>query len=284
VNQNGHEDDDDASKRALRVLVINSQPLFRKDTMEPIELLGVHQERDTILYALHRSQLAADINFLSEATIGNVLSSLRATSRWDIVHISSHGDKTGLLLEDGFGNATILSVTTLCNELVASYEKRKMPKLLVLSACNSDLFAQELLSSISFAFNSAAIDTTSNFSSSYRASLCVVAITGDIDEEIAKEFARRFYLSLNSTNGSVQDAFNIAKMEVEVSQDSPSNASSTTQNGSTASASSSTILFGRTQFVLLGNTNLKFAVLQGLWIFFPPSSPSLLTCDYRGVQ
>lgn len=262
TNLNGEEE----GIQALRVLVINSQPLFRKDTMEPIELLGVHQERDTILSALHRSQLAADINFLSEATIGNVLSSLRATSRWDVIHISSHGDKTGLLLEDGFGNATILSVTTLCNELIASYEKCKMPKLLVLSACNSDLFAQELLSNISFALNSAAIDSVNTLSSSYTSALCVVAITGDIDEEIAKEFARRFYLSLNSTNGSVWDAFNIAKMEVEVSHDSSTaqnNTATTTASAATSSSSSSDLLFGKTQFVLLGNTKLKFDVRQG---------------------
>eukprot|EP01102_Stenamoeba_stenopodia_P015426 TRINITY_DN5251_c0_g2_i1.p1 TRINITY_DN5251_c0_g2~~TRINITY_DN5251_c0_g2_i1.p1 ORF type:complete len:802 (-),score=170.07 TRINITY_DN5251_c0_g2_i1:102-2480(-) len=134
-----------------------------------------------------------------------------------------------------------------------------MPKLLVLSACNSDLFAQELLSTLSRVLDQSAIDCSSSPSSlTYSPHLAIIAITGDIDEEIAKEFARRFYLSLNSTNGSVEQSFNIAKMEVEISHDS---SSGQTEGGATTTQNA--LLFGKTQFVLLGNSQLEFDVHQG---------------------
>ena len=84
------------------MLVITSQPLWNADGNEPVTLLDGQNERHSISQGIRISTLSVKISFLREATLGNVMNALKGG--WDFIHISAHGTKDTIWLEDGLGS------------------------------------------------------------------------------------------------------------------------------------------------------------------------------------
>lgn len=123
----------------FKMLVVTSRPLIDAEGRE-IVLLDVSEERRRIASGLKNSSVHVQVHFLPDATTGAVKDALR--NGWDVVHFTGHGTPGGdLVLEDNFGVAHFLS-----SEQVKQLLAEKEIPLIVLSACYSELIAQDLQS------------------------------------------------------------------------------------------------------------------------------------------
>lgn len=122
----------------LYVLVICSRPLIDFGG-RPLALLDMAEERRRIETAVNCAGNLAHIHFLPEATTGKVQAALRED--WNVVHFTGHGTTDGgLLLEDGFGVAQLLTR----HEIAQLLSGQERTPLLVLSACYSERVGLEL--------------------------------------------------------------------------------------------------------------------------------------------
>jgi hypothetical protein len=142
------------------------------------------------------------------------------TNGWDIVHLSGHGDEEGLWMEDGLGCVYMLKADELCKLLLHNHNLR----LLVLSACYTDELGRKLMENLKkdghyyslllflflffyFFFFFVAEEPS--------ATVCIVAMSGGVEDVSARLFCRNFYQMLGTM--SVGDAFAHAQQVVSTS-------------------------------------------------------------------
>lgn len=124
-------------EKAFRILVVTSRPLIDAEGQQ-IVLLDVVDERRRIATGLKNSGIYVQVHFLPEATTGTVKEALR--TQWDLIHFTGHATRDGsLVLEDSFGTAHFLM-----KQQVKQLLSEKQIPLAVLSACHSEIIAQEL--------------------------------------------------------------------------------------------------------------------------------------------
>lgn len=214
----------------IQVLLITSETLFDLEENQPVQRLNMHNERKRVLNGLKRLNINMNATLLCEATLPNIVAAFAQS--WDIVHISAHGDEEKLMLEDGSGCSYVFTISEFCNIVSGK------AKLIFISACHSDRTAKNFISKLS---------------KSGEHSVAVVAISGTVEDSVAKTFSETFYQSLAQMKGSIVQAFYSAK------------------------AIASSITKSETEFLLLGNQDLILSVRPGN--FSESIFPNLSTQD-----
>ena len=129
-----------SNHQMLKMLVITSQPIMNQN--EPVALLDIENERYRISQGLKAANLGVDLRYLCEATLNNVSNVIK--QQWDIIHISSHGSKEAIWLEDGLGiihvqHIYIYNIGGTYALPIAEFASwfDKNTKLVVISACET---------------------------------------------------------------------------------------------------------------------------------------------------
>ena len=107
----------------------------------------------------------------------------------DILHITGHGKKEGILLEDENGLAIMVSAEALKNLLLLFRDKIR---LVVINTGNSDEICKALSHSVDF----------------------VIGISGDIEDKLASKFSAAFYEAI-ADNKDIRAAFEFGQASID---------------------------------------------------------------------
>eukprot|EP01119_Soliformovum_irregulare_P019661 TRINITY_DN6279_c0_g1_i4.p1 TRINITY_DN6279_c0_g1~~TRINITY_DN6279_c0_g1_i4.p1 ORF type:complete len:1064 (+),score=298.02 TRINITY_DN6279_c0_g1_i4:148-3339(+) len=177
-----------------RMLVITSHPLIDEEGF-PIDPLEISSERRSVNSGFLKSGLNIEISYLSEATAQKIESALthgNSGKGYDIIHVSAHGDTSGLQLEDGVGSTHCMPWDIFLQLASKNFNL----KILFLSACYTEYVGKILQNAFPEAQNNVSI----------------VAIQGSIENSASQVFANAFYGEIGRQ--TVQQAFEYARREV----------------------------------------------------------------------
>lgn len=151
--------------------------------------LRLDEEFKAIAAAVQASSLRDDVELRTcwSVTIDDLLDSFDRDSP-SVVHLSGHADEGILLRSEAAGSLVRVDGPAL-RRILGTSDPR--PRLVVLNACDTDEHAEPMIEVVD----------------------CVVGMHGRIPDEVARQFARRFYQSL--TNGkSVRVAFDRGRQQL----------------------------------------------------------------------
>ena len=170
-----------------KVLCLFSTPLVKPNN-EPLDILDVETEHDDIVESLKTCNRQVLLR-TRYATVQELAAGVR--DGFNILHISCHGRKDSLLFEDGKSGSHLINGDYLKKLL----SLKKSFKLVVVSACHSELIAEKLVE--------AGVQH-------------VISIRRDtpVLDHAAKVFTAHFYANL-FRGDTVQEAFEMAKLLVE---------------------------------------------------------------------
>ncbi len=172
----------------LKILFVTSLP---ENIDENLKFTETEKEEIALIEALGDlvSEKKVLIDFLNTASLRNIENTL-TKGKHDILHISGHGNKGFLLLENEDHEETIVS----SEELSSILKGKKYLKLVVLSACDSSETANELMKT---------------------GIPAVVGMGFTIQDKNATKFTSSFYRDLSSGKSLSEAMFNARKVIYE---------------------------------------------------------------------
>ena len=178
--------DSERSPSPKRFLMLYASPLCRLDSRGPTALppLGYEKEWKSILKASEEMRSAATFA-ARPLTSGTLQRALRGRS---ILHLSAHGSREHLCLEDGKGSAHFLSLSLLQEMFSISDEHH----LIMLNACHSKQIGHILAQKMPH----------------------VVCCEGSVLDSSAELFMQTFYVSIFGGK-SIAQAFSTAKIQLQ---------------------------------------------------------------------
>ncbi len=126
------------------------------------------------------------------ARIEDVINALLQQPRPDVLHYSGHGSKNdGLILPNMVGKLARVSKSTLASMLGVL---RGTVKVVFLNSCHSSFEADTILQEVGI----------------------LIGMNRAVGNESALEFAKQFYLAVGENSVSVKEAFDMARLAIEV--------------------------------------------------------------------
>jgi hypothetical protein len=187
-------------KHSLHVLFA-SPLVYRNDQgrLVPLDSLDCDSEKQILITSFEEAKtrkgisvVPIDVNFNFGCTSDTFISVL--TMKPTSLHLSTHGEETYIVMEDGKGGMHPLRITQL-EEICRAADVSQFLKLVFVSACNSIFVAK--------AFHKAGVRN-------------VVAVDSKISDKAAQVFTRAFYLSI-ALGDPIGLAFKISREAVRSS-------------------------------------------------------------------
>ena len=161
-------------KKILLISALPGRSPFLQDVSEEIWQIA------NVIFGSQRSSIDNEFEPINWANVDETkLFALLKSNSPDIIHFAGHGGKDGILLEDGTEHGKSLSAEELNNILSVNEKKYE---LIFLNSCFSENQAKEL-------------EKHSDY---------IIAITGEIEQGIARIFAENFYKEYKETKDVVK--------------------------------------------------------------------------------